>query len=581
MSSPRGESPPLRFLLERMAHIRCFCLTVRASANEQLVAADAVAHGRTVTLRCRLEGPASKCPGAITSRSCSLRLDVGEELECGTAVVCPVSDGFGYARLLLAPEAVPGVLGVLNTAAPKIVIFWGKSGDNRWGSPAPCKPVAITTLDCGRESERLREEAGMYHRAAAQRRKERAALASAHLCCGACAREQRTASLLHVEGARFLPDPEGVQDDFLADFMQMGTSHTLSLPRPQHQMPHAHHGKQHAEAISARAGFQRTCFLGRHSLHLQAAPPSRHVSLSLKEAFRAPSRHAHAVKTDTCLWAPLCCRSCGSTLGAAQLDARDEEEMAVLLQDDSDELLFVKSALSERQAPIWFDSGAAPELGCSLQLLKGAITCTPDAAPVCGTPVTGRNEDGQVAKTGVDPSIHLNLDVHPLLAAASAAFSGYSMATLVADRILRGAEEDEGEHMRRFALVASDVAADGTADGNGTAEGSEALILLLSPYVTLATNHEAADTDEAADAIKVMYTIDPGVMAALGLTGAMDRGETEGRGSTPMRRLILPDVTDRQAVIRFLQGSSEMLHPETRSVGALLVGYLPIAPTWD
>ena len=102
----------------------------------------------------------------------------------------------------------------------------------------------------------------------------------------------------------------------------------------------------------------------------------------------------------------------------------------------------------------------------------------------------------------------------------------------------------------------------------GEAGGTVALFQLLSPYVTLATNEEPAQAGRATDAIKVLYTADPQLVAAMLAPG-------------DAHRLSLPDADERRAVIAVLQRSSEMLHPTARSVGALRVGYLPVAPTWD
>ena len=74
------------------------------------------------------------------------------------------------------------------------------------------------------------------------------------------------------------------------------------------------------------------------------------------------------------------------------------------------------------------------------------------------------------------------------------------------------------------------------------------------------------------DALKVMYTTDAAAIAAAG----------GGRGAAgAVRRLVLPEAAERASVIVALQASAEMLPPLARQVGALRVGYLPVAPTWD
>ena len=132
------------FVLERLAHIRCYCLTVRAAGGgaRQLVGAAVEVHETVVAVSCRFAGQ---------EVSCCLQLDLGEELEgrSGT-MACQVADGYAYARLPLAPPPADG--------------------------PAELRVAAS-------EEMRLREEAGEYRRAAEMRRRERAALQGAWLRC--------------------------------------------------------------------------------------------------------------------------------------------------------------------------------------------------------------------------------------------------------------------------------------------------------------------------------------------------------------------------------------------------------------
>ena len=69
-----------------------------------------------------------------------------------------------------------------------------------------------------------------------------------------------------------------------------------------------------------------------------------------------------------------------------------------------------------------------------------------------------------------------------------------------------------------------------------------------------------------ADALKVLYTTAPAAIAAL---------------SGSAHRLVLPEAEERARVIASLTNSTAMLAPSARSVGALRVGFLPVAPTWD
>ena len=189
-----------------------------------------------------------------------------------------------------------------------------------------------------------------------------------------------------------------------------------------------------------------------------------------------------------------------------------------------------------RQLPAWFDSDAPPS-GCTVQFLKSAVVSRRDERD--GGSVTSR------------------------------LFDGYSMAALIADRILRVAEDEAGEHTRQFAISATD----------DVAVLPELAIILLSPYVTLATNqpsHAACDSLTGAaggggvgavvDALKVLYTTEPSALAA---------------ACGNAHRLILPEKEERARVMEALQRSTTMLAPSARAVGAMRVGFLLVAPTWD
>ena len=537
--SPHPE--PL-FLLERMAHIRCFCLTVHVNSGTTaatLTAANAVVQGSVVNLDCRFQEPGdeSNSPTATASEtSCCLQLDVGEELDCNAPVTCTIDNGYAYTRLSLAPERTLDVSSETAAAATayaqtRTVIFWGKSGGNVWGSPVPCPPkMSTSALLAGRSSAKLREEAGMLHRAAEQRRRERTALTGARLCCACCASRQRSSSpllLTHVAGAaRFLPDRSAAQDELLADLIEMGRSHAF--------LPNA---APPCDESSAKRSATGACFLGRHSIHLDAQPPPASDAIcSLNEAFAAGGSHAHSRAAASREWAPLRCVHCGSLLGATCVEAK-EGSTAVAVP------------------PLWFDESAAPELGCTLQLLKAAVRCMPPPAHEDAS--RDASADGEVERDAA-------------LSDTLSALSGYSMAALVAERILKVAEDEFGESTRRFALVGADST---SADG----ESLEATIMLLSPYVSLSTNGQqrAADSGCATDAIKVMYSTDSSTMAALGAHA------NNGCGPPPVHQLVLPEAAERRAVLDVLQSSSEMLPPSARRVGALRVGYLPVAPTWD
>ena len=80
--------------------------------------------------------------------------------------------------------------------------------------------------------------------------------------------------------------------------------------------------------------------------------------------------------------------------------------------------------------------------------------------------------------------------------------------------------------------------------------------------------------------MQVMYTTDPAQMAALGLVQASASTTSHPGASHVIHYLALPEIEERRAVVEALRRSSELLHPCARCVGALKVGFLPVAPTW-
>ena len=122
--------------------------------------------------------------------------------------------------------------------------------------------------------------------------------------------------------------------------------------------------------------------------------------------------------------------------------------------------------------------------------------------------------------------------------------------------------------------------ADEAAGEDGSDLRPFALLWLLSPYVTLATNHPgalsapgvdegAAPTGPISDALKVLYTTD---------AAAVDAMDAQLRGFVP---LLLPEAVARNEVLRALEASTELVPRSARSVGTLRVGFLPVAPTWE
>ena len=112
----QADSVPL-FVLERMAHIRCYCLTVRAGGvgARQLVGAAVEVHETVVAVSCRFAGQ---------EVSCCLQLDLGEELEgrSGT-MMCQVADGYAYVQLPLAEKRGP-VFAKGATPLPQPKVVW-------------------------------------------------------------------------------------------------------------------------------------------------------------------------------------------------------------------------------------------------------------------------------------------------------------------------------------------------------------------------------------------------------------------------------------------------------------------------
>ena len=92
MSASDSSPPaPLLFLLERLAHIRRFCLTLHAGDGDTnaLEQVDVTAAPFRVSLHCRF----------TVASPCTMQLEVGEQLDCGAPLTCSVTDGFAYIQL--------------------------------------------------------------------------------------------------------------------------------------------------------------------------------------------------------------------------------------------------------------------------------------------------------------------------------------------------------------------------------------------------------------------------------------------------------------------------------------------------
>ena len=553
---PDVKAPALLFLLERMAHIRSFCLTVRGHGSHLASARAILQEGNLVFLQCTLElGDLVR----QTSIDYALRLEFGEAIAAapGTVFTCQVSGGFVYLQVPLSPPS-----GVLDGKPLHCMLL------DECQLPMPCLSLPdrrVRTLSAGVSdvsSSRWREEVGLYHRAASQRRRERAALSDARLYCRRCYDRAIVAhcapptTLFHVSDIS-LPDADVTE---LADAIQCCNEinfdwRCIFPTGDDHSV--AERTLVEAELIRApraeRDGDAPKCFLGAHSFHICAPPPPVHtVQCHEADAFREPPCYRHTTSSvGVGVWAPISCAHCKAILGALRLGEGDEHGPSA-------------SIPLPRPQPLWFDVAAPPELHCNLQLIKGALRAVPF-----------------VGATALD-----------------SALDGYSMAALVADRILRTAEEAETSP-RCFALVASSstVLAE-LVETTEPAAGVAALIWLLSPYTTLATNYctslgggarsggesgrsgAAASSAGFTDAVKVLYTSDSRLIAAQLTRNSLRSGGTVCIAHS-VARLLLPDADARAEVVAVMHASTLMMPPAARDVGALRVGFLPVAATWD
>ena len=101
LATAPGEAEPL-FLLERLAHIRCFTLTLCGPPGTQLLGASVRVSGTVVDALCELGAAEDAC--GLPER-CLLRLDVGEPIDAAAVVTLSLADGYAYVRLpLLAAQ---------------------------------------------------------------------------------------------------------------------------------------------------------------------------------------------------------------------------------------------------------------------------------------------------------------------------------------------------------------------------------------------------------------------------------------------------------------------------------------------
>ena len=160
-----SHAEPLSFVLERLPHIRCYTLSVCGAHGALLTSAHALVTDAVLSIHCTLQ-PDEHDVEQVSR--CCLRLELGEALDGldgnsdGIGIECTISDGYAYVRVSLA--ALPP-----------------SDDDSALGHRA--LGASVPALSEGRESQQLREEAGLYHRAAQQRRSERLSLRGVSLGC--------------------------------------------------------------------------------------------------------------------------------------------------------------------------------------------------------------------------------------------------------------------------------------------------------------------------------------------------------------------------------------------------------------
>ena len=610
---PSGLEP--LFLLERLPHTRAYCLSVCAASGAHLQHAEAVVQGTSISVRCHISpngfvgdynSPSSDACAPLAV-PCCMHLDVGEELDCRPAAASfAIADGIAYARIPLAPIAPPvasqegsaEARAAALSAKVKLpfAIKWGSgAGTGRWQIPVPCTPPERVLVDGAPPSRRLREESGLYHRAASQRRHERAALSDAHIYCRRCCHSGAPTALVRTAGVRALPDVDYSQ---LSDFMQccneIGFDWRCVFPPPQDASTAPESAIEPMDLDGTA-----TCYLGTHSLHLRAAVPSADIAVCCRaESFCEPACYRHLTAASAVgVWAPVRCSQCHTTLGAQRIDQRcredrgcDDERERVRWQR-SDAQVDGEQGAAVHAVPVWFDTTAPPELDCNLQLLKCAICTVPDALSM---PAATDAATDMLSDTCDIVCQDLTLPYR--------AVGGYSIAAILSERILRVIEDEEEDESGSalgsmpykartgcFALVTSQAVDSNTlecviTDGSASEDNNtnvEALLWLLSPYVTLATNQQVsleealpqsdADLTGATDALKVLYTTDAAVIAA----------QLGSQACNQAVHLVLPEAGARAEVLTALRASTELVPKEARRVGALCVGFLPVAPTWD
>ena len=480
LATAPGEAEPL-FLLERLAHIRCLALTLAPpSADRRITRATVEIHNSVLTARCDVATDAGP------ALALALRVDVGEALAPAGGEM-QLADGYAYARLPLAPAA---------------------------DDPEELRVAAS-------EEMRLREEAGVYRRAAEQRRRERAALQGAWLRCAAC-----DAAVVQLpDRLASAPHPDA---DQLVDFVQccqeLSFDWRCVFPAVEADDDDPAQAALRLAARPVGGGFEgdddpaaghfpppppppASCLLADHAVLLAAAPPPALTAVA-DEAFELPACAARERAGAPTSWAPLRC-DCGHLVGFAPVAG-------------------TPPTAKRAPPPLCFDEACAA--GGHVQLLKAALA---------------------VAEMPLGPGADREL------------FGGHTLSTRLASRLLRVAA-DRGGEAPHFALV---------ADG-----APPLLVTLLSPHATVRTNSSCRASArqwcaEASDALKVLFAeARDGEAAAAELA--------RWRAERAVEEVPLWGG-ERDKVRDQLEASALMLPPSSRAFAAFRVGFIPAAPTWD
>lgn len=433
-ASEKLPAPPL-FLLERFSHTRCSCI-LSGAQGLHLIRASIRVHGSILVVKCDCV-PRS---GAPVRESCWLEVDVGETINT-TSSSCTLANGFAYAQLVLARSA----------------------------SDFPATAF-----------RKIREDVGLCRRAAEQRRRELAAMRGAWLRCRGC-----SAGLARIAFALPLPDPDA---SCVADFMQccQDNSFDWACMRPaklECEWEVASNGTDMARTGrtvppvpstgAAADGRSVTCYLAKHTLHLDVVPPSTTMAAATVFAGTRCARHTNLAGR-VGLWATLHCARCSQCLGAASQPVgysaprceRDNRGARDSGRVDDTTLI---------TAPLWFEECAGAEVKRRIQLLKCCVSADRGARRDAARP-SGHHAGSDLA------TVARIRDGDTL--------SCYTVAATVGEAILRAAEEND--QARHFSLSGADYGA------------PTVLLVLLRPYVTLSTNFSATVTTQPmTNALKV------------------------------------------------------------------------------